>query len=264
MATSGYGGTNPYSNIRGNVTPVSANTSQSPIAGSPTGTRRGGDAAYNAAKKFYGAGQGTGLPDATPSALGPGASFGNPSFDGSAGRGGPQKITGPWGTPKSPSGDGAGDGGPGTTGSESGPGILEQWFNQRVNGIDQGYEYAMDRGHRNINNEAAARGGYNSGAALQNLRDFDANMGAQREAQLDSLAGGASGEHQRRLEDMFGQGNAIAGGQAGLAGQYDIASGTGQAGINGAILQLLLNKGGVDSKNTQAVLQNLLAGLALL
>lgn len=144
-----------------------------------------------------------------------------------------------------------------TPGTESGPGILEQWFNQRASGTDPGYEYALGRGMSDINNQFAARGGYNSGGAIRALSDYQANMGSQREAQLDALAGGASGEHQGRLDAMFNQGMGLAGGQAGLAQGYDTSAGNAMNAGNLAAIQLALDKAGVDSKYTQSILSNL-------
>lgn len=175
----------------------------------------------------------------------------NPKFGGKATAPGPVGGRDASGNPNAPGG------------SESGPGILEQWFNQRANGIDQGYQYAMDRGTRNLNNEAAARGGYNSGATLQSIGDFSANMGAQREAQLDALAGGASGEHSKRLEDMFGIGTTLAKDQAGTAGGYDSAAGAGLSESQKAQLQLLLNKMGVDPAQAKALFNSGMSMLSL-
>jgi hypothetical protein len=81
-------------------------------------------------------------------------------------------------------------------GSQSGPGILESWFNQRANGTDPAYEYAMQRGGDAIDTRMAAGGSFNSGARGQQQSDFAANMAAQRMGQLDALAGGASGEQR--------------------------------------------------------------------
>lgn len=160
-------------------------------------------------------------------------------------------------------GGGAGGNGPSPFGSESGPGILEDWFNQRATGTDPAYQYALGRGISDINNEFAARGGYNSGGALRRISDFSANMASQRQGQLDALAGGASGEHQRRLESMFNIGGNIAGGKAGLAGAYDLAAGNALNSGNVAAIQAMLDRAGVDSKSKQGILNAIFAGLGL-
>lgn len=149
------------------------------------------------------------------------------------------------------------DGAP-AQGTESGPGILESWFNQRAAGSDPGYEYATSRGMKDLNNAYAARGMFNSGAAMQGTSDYLANSGAQRMAQLDSLAGGASGEHQGRLNSMFGQGQALAGGQSGLAGQYDLGAANAMSTADQAQLMMALQKAGVDQKAAQGFINNLL------
>jgi hypothetical protein len=149
------------------------------------------------------------------------------------------------------------------SGTESGPGILEQWFNSRANGTDPGYEYATKRGLTDINNQQSAMGSFNSGATGQRQDDFLANMGAQREGQLDSLAGGASGEHQGKVNSMFSQGLGIAGGQAGLASGYDLGAGSAMSKANEAALMLALNKAGVDGKAAQSFINMIFGGAAL-
>jgi hypothetical protein len=148
-------------------------------------------------------------------------------------------------------------------GTQSGPGILEQWFNQRANGTDPGYEYAMGRGMDAIDNRMAAGGSYNSGARGQQLSDFASNMGAQREGQLDALAGGASGEHQGRINSLFSQMLGLAGGQAGTMGQYDLASANSNNALMNAIVQMMGAKAGVDSKANQGLINTGLGALGL-
>lgn len=152
---------------------------------------------------------------------------------------------------------------PGVSGSQSGPGILEQWFNERANGTDPGYEYAMGRGMDAIDNRMAAGGSYNSGARGQQLSDFASNMGAQREGQLDALAGGASGEHQGRINSLFSQMLGLAGGQAGTMGQYDLASANSNNALMNAIVQMMGAKAGVDSKANQGLINTGLGALGL-
>lgn len=143
-------------------------------------------------------------------------------------------------------------------GYASGPGILESWFNQRANGTDPGYEYAMNRGMNDIDNRMAAGGSYNSGARGQQLGDFAANMAAQRESQLDALAGGASGEYQGRLNSMFGQGQALASGQAGLSTAYDLGAAGNMAAANAAQQQMNLNSAAQQQQAHQGFANNLM------
>ena len=86
-----------------------------------------------------------------------------------------------------------------------------------------------------------------------------ANMGAQRTGQLDALAGGASGEHQNRLNSMFNQGQALAGGQSGINSAYDLAAGKSMSDALSALLGFTTNKAGVDSKSNQQGLSNLIS-----
>lgn len=144
-----------------------------------------------------------------------------------------------------------------TYGTESGPGILGQWFNERATGTDPGYEYATGRGLTALNNQYAARGGYNSGAALQGDSDYLANMGSQREGQLDTLASGASGERQNSLATMLGLGMGITGGEAGLASNYDLGAANALNTGNAAALQLGTNAALAPYQAKQGLMNNL-------
>jgi hypothetical protein len=124
-----------------------------------------------------------------------------------------------------------------TSGTQSGPGVLDQWFNERASGTDPGYDYASQRGLTALGNQQAARGGYDSGAGLQQDSDFMANMGAQRESQLDSLATGASNENQNSLNSMFNQGDTLAAQQAGLGATYDTTGANAMSSANNTGLQ---------------------------
>lgn len=139
-----------------------------------------------------------------------------------------------------------------TYGTQSGPGILDQWFNERASGTDPGWEYATGRAADSINNQYAARGGYNSSGATQSLGDMYANATTQRESQLDALATGASNERQNSLNSMFTQGLGIANGVSGAGEQYGLASGTEQQQNTQNQIYLSLTKAGVDAKTAQA------------
>lgn len=141
-------------------------------------------------------------------------------------------------------------------GTESGPGILEQWFNERATGTDPAFEYGLKRGMTTLGNRYSAMGSFNSGANAQAGSDLYANLLSQRMGQLDSLAGGASNEHLNRLAMMFGQGMGLAGGQAGTATAYDTAAAGNMQNAANNQQQLGLNKAGVDAKAFQSLLNN--------
>jgi hypothetical protein len=86
---------------------------------------------------------------------------------------------------------------------------------------------------------------------MQQDSDFLANMGSQRESQLDALATGADTSQQNSLNSMFNQGNTLAAEEAGLGASYDTtganamssANNTGlQYGAQAAILPYLSNQ----------------------
>lgn len=143
-------------------------------------------------------------------------------------------------------------------GSESGPGILESWFNQRASGTDPAFEYGMKRGMEGLGNKYAAAGAFNSGAARQGESDLMANLISQRMGQLDALAGGASGEHQNRINSMFNQGLGLASGESGINSAYDLAAANAMSTNLNALLGMFMNKAGVDQKSNQQGLGNII------
>jgi hypothetical protein len=146
------------------------------------------------------------------------------------------------------------------TGSQSGPGILESWFNQRANGIDAASQYATQRGMGALANQYSAAGSFNSGAARQGESDLLANIEAQRSGQLDALAAGASGEHQNRFNSSIQQMLGLGGGQSAVNSSYDLAAGKAQSDALSALLGFTTNKAGVDAKSNQQGFNN---GLSL-
>jgi hypothetical protein len=115
----------------------------------------------------------------------------------------------------------------------------------------------MQRGNQAIADAASARGGFNSSATNQQLSDFAANMGAQREAQLDSLAGGASGERQGAINSMLSSGLGLAGGEAGTMSGYDTAAANALNAITQAMGALGGAKAGAIQQGNQGFLSNL-------
>ncbi len=212
-----------------------------------------------------------GLPTRTesagaPSAVG-GATWGSPLRSGAPGAGGTTGAPGKYdktgaintavanGGQRPGAGAGAAAAGApaGTGGTQSGPGILENWFNQRAGGTDPAWEYGIGRAQDGINNQFAAAGGYNSSGKFQGLSDMYANAVSQRQGQLDALAGGASGEHQGRLDSMFRTAGNLAGGQAGAASGYDMAAFSALSSAQQNQLQLALDRAGIDPKDSQAI-----------
>lgn len=168
--------------------------------------------------------------------------------------------TAPTGTGQPPPGMGPGSAPTPTTnpyGTESGPGILEQWFNMRATGTDPAFDYASKRGMETLGNQYSAAGAYNSGAARQGESDLMANLISQRMGQLDNLAGGASGEHRGRVDSMFAQGLGLAGGRAGLNSIYDTTAANNMNSSFQQQLMMELAKAGVDAKAAQGIIGNL-------
>jgi len=204
----------------------------------PTGETREQHDAYNAAN-FPNAGKGTWSPSNNPL-----------NFRSTA----PDKL----GAPAVPPTDANT-----TPGSESGPGILEDRYNKRANGTDPAFEYASKRGMDQLFDRYSAMGLGNSGAARQGESDFMANLVAQSQAQIDALAGGASGEHQRKIDSMFDNLFKEGSGRAGTSGIYDTGASDAWGKSLEAMILMALNKAGVDSQSNREGIQNL-AGLSAL
>jgi hypothetical protein len=141
-------------------------------------------------------------------------------------------------------------------GSESGNSYLEDRYLQRLYGTDPAFNYAQQRGMQALGNQYSAAGMANSGAARQGESDFMANLIAQSQGQLDTLAAGATGARQRKLEDMFSQGLGIAGGQAGAGTAYDLGAAGNMSAAAQAQQQMNLQKAGVDAKANQGLINN--------
>lgn len=145
-----------------------------------------------------------------------------------------------------------------TYGTQSGPGILQQWFNERANGTDPGYEYATGRGLTALNNQYDARGAFDSGASEQGDSDYLANMGSQREGQLDTLASGASNEYANQISQMLGAGMGLGSGEAGTAGQYDTGAAANWANSMNTGLSLAGQSAMIPYLARQQMMQNLM------
>jgi hypothetical protein len=88
-------------------------------------------------------------------------------------------------------------------GELAGPGALEKRYQDRASGANPALDYDRKVGQEAIDNAFAARGLGNSGAALKATADLNANISAENQRQLDSLAAGAQGAQETRLGGAF-------------------------------------------------------------
>jgi hypothetical protein len=145
---------------------------------------------------------------------------------------------------------------PNPFGTESGNTYLEDRYLARLYGTDPAFNYAQQRGMQALGNQYSAAGMANSGAARQGESDFMANLIAQSQGQLDTLAAGATGARQRKVEDMFNEGTGIAGGLAGAGTAYDLGAAGNMTAAANAQQQMALNKAGVDARANQGLINN--------
>jgi hypothetical protein len=83
----------------------------------------------------------------------------------------------------------------------------EQLYREGIGQLDPFYDHAERKGTAAINDAMAARGGFNSGAAIQKIGDLSANLRGQQAVQMQSRAGQADRERTSR----YGQGMGFAG-----------------------------------------------------
>ena len=131
---------------------------------------------------------------------------------------------------------------------------VEDLYNQRKNGVDPAAAYEDSRATEQINNQLAARGGYNSGAGTRQIDDYYANVGAQRSKQLADLAAtssdaankratyrsGAAGDADRSRHDINSAlGNAAAGASGEQSDYYN--------NVTGQSVKLAADRAGVQA-----------------
>lgn len=92
------------------------------------------------------------------------------------------------------------------------PTNLESLYSERKAGGNQYEDYEDKRATDAINRAMAARGGFNSGNARRGITDYYANVGAQRDRDLASLAGAADASR-------LGLSNAYGGSASGASGE---------------------------------------------
>lgn len=102
----------------------------------------------------------------------------------------------------------------------AGPGVLEQLYQDRKNGVDLDAERQRTLGARSIGNAFAARGLQNSGAALSATANMNADIDANHYRQMADLAAASQGATQSRVGGAFdrllnlgqGRANTVSGG----------------------------------------------------
>lgn len=80
----------------------------------------------------------------------------------------------------------------------NGPTDVESLYQARLHGGDPAAAYEDSRATEALDNQLAARGGYNSGAGVRSITDYYANANAQRSKQMADLAAASSGAANQR------------------------------------------------------------------
>lgn len=84
----------------------------------------------------------------------------------------------------------------------------EQLYEQGIGGLDPYYDYAQQKATKQINDAAAARGGFNSGAAIYEIGNSAANLRGQQARDMLGLAGQADSQKLGRYGAGLGEATA--------------------------------------------------------
>lgn len=101
-------------------------------------------------------------------------------------------------------------------GSLAGPGAAEQRYTNRLNGTDVNANLQRETGAKAINDQFAARGLNNSGAAMKANAMMNAKVTADSQGQMDQLAQGAQGAAETRLGGAFDRISGLGAQRAGI------------------------------------------------
>lgn len=142
---------------------------------------------------------------------------------------------------------------PGVLGQD---GYLEQLYKQRQDGNDPFYNTLRERGTTAINNQAAARGGYNSSGAMNAIGDYQTGIDARQFHDQADLAAAASGERRGRFSDMWDRGMGLSSAHTNAMKPLG-AAGDALGNADMQAIQLQLDKSGIDPKVKQQILQNM-------
>jgi hypothetical protein len=134
---------------------------------------------------------------------------------------------------------------------------MEQLFDSMESGNNPAWNYMTGRNATALNNQYAARGGYDSGAALQGQSDLSANEAAQEQGILDTLGQGASNERQNNLSSMLGFGMGLGSGGAGTAGMYDTGAAGAMSNANSSATNLAMQSAMIKYMANQGFMNNL-------
>lgn len=142
-------------------------------------------------------------------------------------------------------------------GTLSAPGYGEQLYKQRQTGGDPFFEYTNQRGQKSLDDAFAARGGFNSGAAIQAKTDLSANLGAQANHEMAGLAAEAAGEQRGRFADLFTRPYELGKSKADTSmGAAALGGGAYERGKM-AEMEARLQRSGVDAETRKSILEGL-------
>ncbi len=121
-------------------------------------------------------------------------------------------------------------------GGLAGPGVLEQYYQERRDGTSPDQLRSRELGSKAIGDAFAARGLNNSGAAIKAVGNLNADLGAAESRQMGELAARSQGANESRLGGAFDRLNNLGAGRAGIVQHgTDSAISNKIAGVTGQI-----------------------------
>lgn len=155
--------------------------------------------------------------------------------------GGLDRATGYYGSADKAYGDLYGQGG-----QLAGKGYLEDLYEKSAGGSNPFYARARETGTKSINDAFAARGLYNSGAALSAIGNLNADLGAQEARDMERMAGSAQAAREGRLRSGFEGAMGLGAGKAGLVHPFYGSAGAAQQQAKMAELAARMKAAGID------------------
>lgn len=149
-------------------------------------------------------------------------------------------------------------------GGLSGPGYLEQLYQQRQQGTDPYYNRLRETGLARLGQAAAARGKFNSGGAMAGEGTYLADLAAKESHDMAGLAGGASQERSDRYKSVFDASQQLGGAKAGLQERSTLGQWATLSEGEKAHIQQQLAAAGVDLSKYRDDEQMLLGVLGIL
>lgn len=132
---------------------------------------------------------------------------------------------------------------------QRGPSYNEQFLlgGGATEGLDSLYNRLYQKGSRNLTNEGAARGSFNSGASMRAAEELNSDLGAQHVK--DYMAASQAADTSRQADDTYGL-NLMQGADTSLRGRLQVGGTLAQNSQAGALGRM--TEGGTQANNANS------------